>query len=99
MARRWDHRFQGFDLHDVQKRNRDEPFGDIVWIFRRSQANFHRAPANNCQLGMHDVVGPTVRERQAEWSKGPASQKFKNILRSHRGPPNLWSPLRTGSLS
>src|SRR5271157_756574 len=48
---------------------------------------------------MHDVVGPTVRERQAERSKGPPSQEFTNVFRSHRWSPSSCSPLTIGPLS
>ena len=93
MARGRDHGFQGFDLHDVEERDGDQPFGDILWVSRASQADLHPTPANHCQLGMHDVVGPTVRERQAERSKRLTSQEFTNIFRSHRCSPTLWSAL------
>src|SRR5271165_1462111 len=99
MARGWDHGFQGFDLHDVEERDGDHPFGDILWVSRASQADLHPTPANHCQLGMHDVVGPTVRERQAERSKRLTSQEFTNIFRSHRWPPILWSALLIGPSS
>src|SRR5271157_2862399 len=99
MARGRDHRCQGFDLHEVQKGDRDQAVGNTLGVSGSGEAYSHPTAARQGELWMKYVIAPAVCQGQPEGLEWLAFQEFTNIFRLHRGSPNLWSPPRTGSLS
>ena len=66
MARGRDHGFQGFDLHDVEERNRDEAVGNTLGVSGSGKAHSHPTAAYQGEFRMKYVVAPAVGQSQPE---------------------------------
>ena len=92
-------RFEVLYLHDMEQVQVNEPIGHIFRGSRLYEPNYDDIAAQKGQLGMHDVIVPTVGKCQTKRPKGLAPQKLTDILRCHRCSQVLVSSFLVRDLS